>query len=198
MSSEPARLPDSMRALHKPIGASRGDDLDELRTTAVRDRDSVGVSPVNTPSSHADSFTPQELTAWRGLREVHARVIHRLDVQMQAVHGQTLSQSEVLILLSDAPGQRMRMTALAEGLLISRSGCTRLVGRLETLGYVTRRAATDDRRGLYAQLTDTGRHVMRPARATYRESVRAAFLDRLRATDQVALGDIWSRVRAGA
>ena len=71
MSSEPDRLPDSMRALHKPIGASRGDDLGELRTTAVRDRDSVGVSPVNTPSSHADSFTPQELAAWRGLREVH-------------------------------------------------------------------------------------------------------------------------------
>ena len=87
MSSEPARLPDFTRALHTPIGASRGDNLGELRTTAVRDRDSVGVSPVNTPSSHADSFTPQELAAWRGLREVHARVIHQLDGQMQAARG---------------------------------------------------------------------------------------------------------------
>jgi DNA-binding MarR family transcriptional regulator len=72
-------------------------------------------------------------------------------------------------------------------MLLSRSGLTRLVQRLETLGYVTRRAATDDRRGLYAQLTDTGRHVITPARATHREAVRAAFLDRLRATDLVAL-----------
>ena len=140
MSSEPARLPDFTRALHKPIGASRGDDLGELRTTAVRDRDSVGVGPVNTPSSHADSFTQQELAAWRGLREVHARVIHQLDGQMQAVHGPTLSQCEVLILLYDAPGQRMRMTEIADAVLLSRSACTRLVDRLETLGYVTRRA----------------------------------------------------------
>jgi DNA-binding MarR family transcriptional regulator len=153
---------------------------------------------VNTPSSHADSFTPQELAAWRGFREVHARVIHQLAVQMRAVHGQTLSQSEVLILLYHAPGPRMRMTELAEAVLLSRSACTRLVDRLETLGYVTSRAATDDRRGLYAQLTDTGRHVITPAQATYREGVRAAFLNRLRATDVVALGDIWARVRADA
>ena len=184
MSSEPARLSDSTRALHTPIGASRGDNLGELRTTAVRDRDSVGVSPVNTPSSHADSFTPRELAAWRGLREVHARVIHQLDGQMQAVHGPTLSQCEVLILLYDAPGQRMRMTELAEAVLLSGSACTRLVDRLETLGYVTRRAASDDRRGLYTQLTDTGRHVITRAQATYREGVRAAFLNRLRATDR--------------
>ena len=120
---------------------------------------------MNTPSSHADSFTPQELAAWRGLREVHARVIHQLDGQMQAVHGPTLSQCEVLILLYDAPGQRMRMTEIADAVLLSRSACTRLVDRLETLGYVTR---------------------------------RAAFLNRLRATDLVALGDIWARIRAGA
>jgi DNA-binding MarR family transcriptional regulator len=149
-------------------------------------------------SSSADSFTPQELAAWRGLLEVHAQVVRQLDVQMQAVHGLTLSQSEVLISLDDAPGQRMRMTRLAEGVLLSRSARTRLVDRLETLGYVTRRAVADDRRALYAQLTDTGRDVITPARATHREGVRAAFLDRLRATDQVALGEIWARVRTGA
>ena len=117
---------------------------------------------------------------------------------MQAARGPTFSQCEVLILLYDAPGQRMRMTELARGLSLSRSAGTRLVDRLETLGYVNTRAATEDRRGLYAQLTDTGRHLITPAQATYREGVRAAFLNRLRATDLVALGDIWARVRAGA
>ena len=155
-----------------------------------------GESLVASPS--ADSFTPQELAAWRGLLEVHASVIHQLDLQMQAEHGLTLSQSELLILLDDAPGQRIRITELAEGALVSRSGCTRLVDRLETLGYVTRHPATDDRRGLYAQLTDTGRHVITPARATHRKGVREASLDRLRASDQVALGDIWARVHSGA
>jgi len=192
MSSNPARLPDSTRALRV---TQSGTPTAALATGRVPLATAAQAeSPV--PSSSADSFTPQELAAWRGLLEVHAFVIHQLDVQMQALHGLTLSQSEVLILLSDAPGQRMRMTALAEGLLISRSGCTRLVGRLETLGYVTRRAATDDRRGLYAQLTDTGRGVIKPARATHQQGVRAAFLDRLRATDLVALGDIWARVHA--
>jgi DNA-binding MarR family transcriptional regulator len=115
---------------------------------------------------------------------------------MRAVHGLTLSQYEALASLDGAPAQRMRMAELAEGALLSRSACTRLVDRLETLGYVTRYAATDDRRGLYAQLTDAGRHAVRPARATHREGARAACLDRLRATDQVALDIIWARVCA--
>jgi DNA-binding MarR family transcriptional regulator len=150
------------------------------------------------PSASADPFTPQELAAWRGLLEVHAQVVRQLDVQLQALHGLTLSQCQVLISLDDAPGQRMRMTELSNAVLLTRSACTRLIDRLEALGYVTRRAATGDRRGLYAQLTDTGRAVIKPARTTYREGVRSAFLDRLRGSDQVALGDIWARVRAGA
>jgi DNA-binding MarR family transcriptional regulator len=198
MSSDPARLPDATGALHKSRGACRGDDLGELRTTTLTGGDGVRVCPLNTPSYRADSFTPLEIAAWRGLREIHARVVHQLDVQMRAVHGLTLSQSEALILLYHAPGQRMRMTELAEAVLLSRSGCTRRVTRLETVDYVTKRAATDDQRGLYAQLTDSGRQLITPAQATYREGARAAFLNRLRATDLVALGDMWKRVRADA
>ena len=149
------------------------------------------------PLSTGDSFTPRELAAWRGLLEVHAYVLHELDVQMRTAHGLTLSQSEVLILLDDAPDQRVRMAELAKEVLLSSSGGTRLVERLETLGYVTRRAATDDRRGLFAELTETGRQVVRAARATYREAVRSVFLHRLRAADQVALSVISARVSGG-
>jgi len=147
------------------------------------------------PLSTADSFTPRELAAWRGLLAIHAHVLRQLDLQMRAAHGLTLAQSEVLIFLDDAPDQRMRMAELAKEALLSSSGGTRLVERLETLGYVTRRAATDDRRGLYAQLTDAGRHVVKAARATYQEGVRTTFLDQLRAADQVALSVISTRVR---
>ena len=112
-------------------------------------------------------------------------------------HGLTLSQSGVLIFLDDAPDQRVRMAELAKGVLLSSSGGTRLVERLERLGYVTRRAAPDDRRGLFAELTDAGRHVVKAARATYREGVRATFLDRLRAADQVGLSVISTRVSGG-
>jgi DNA-binding MarR family transcriptional regulator len=146
--------------------------------------------------STADSFTPRELAAWRGLLEVHAHVLRQLDVQMRAAHGLTLSQSEVLIFLDDAPSQQMRMAELAKEVLLSSSGGTRLVERLETLGYVSRRAATDDRRVLYAQLTDAGRHVAKAARTTYQQGVRETFLNRLRATDQAALSVISTRVSA--
>ena len=116
---------------------------------------------------------------------------------MRAAHGLTLSQSEVLIFLDDAPDQRMRMAELAKEVLLSSSGGTRIVQRLETLGYITRHAATDDRRGLYAQLTDVGRDVVNAASATYQAGVRATFLDQLRATDQIALSVISTRVSAG-
>ena len=155
----------------------------------------VGIDGV--PLSSADSFTPRELAAWHGLLEIHAHVLRQLDLQMRAAHGLTLSQSEVLIFLDDAPDQRVRMAELAKGVLLSSSGGTRLVERLETLGYVTRRAAADDRRGLFAELTDASRHVVRAVRASYQEGVRSVFLDRLGAADQVALSDIATRVSGG-
>jgi DNA-binding MarR family transcriptional regulator len=154
-------------------------------------------SPVGGDGNVHDAFTPRELAAWQGLLEVHAHVLRQLDLQMRAAHGLTLSQSEVLIFLDDAPDQRVRMAELAKGVLLSSSGGTRLVERLERLGYVTRRAAVDDRRGLFAELTDAGRRMVKAARATYREGVRATFLDRLRAADQVALSVISTRVSGG-
>jgi len=97
-----------------------------------------GESPVggdgNVPLSTGDAFTPRELAAWQGLLEVHAHVLRQLDLQMRAAHGLTLSQSEVLIFLDDAPDQRVRMAELAKGVLLSSSGGTRLVERLEGSG----------------------------------------------------------------
>jgi DNA-binding MarR family transcriptional regulator len=130
--------------------------------------------------------------------EVHATVTRRLDAEMQAEHGLSLSAYEVLMFLADAPEHRMRMSDIAERALLSRSGCTRLVDRLGALGYVARRAANTDGRGLYAELTAAGLQTIHAARATHRDGVRRFFLDRLTVTDQIALGDIWQRFRSGA
>jgi DNA-binding MarR family transcriptional regulator len=142
------------------------------------------------------TLSPHELAAWRGMLEAHARVTRQLDAQMQAEHGLSLSAYEVLMFLADAPGHRMRMSDIAERALLSRSGCTRLVDRLAALGYVTRSAATSDGRGLYAELTGEGLENINAARATHREGVRQFFLDHLTITDQIALGDIWTRFHA--
>jgi DNA-binding MarR family transcriptional regulator len=141
----------------------------------------------------ATSLTPHELAAWRGMLEVHARVTQQLDAQMQAEHGLSLSAYEVLMFLDDAPEHRMRMSEIADRVLLSRSGCTRLVDRLAEQGYVARCADSTDGRGLYAQLTEAGLAKIGGARATHRDGIRRFFLNHLTATDQIVLGDVWSR-----
>lgn len=144
--------------------------------------------------TNASTLSAQELAAWRGLLEVHARVTHELDAQMHAAHGLSLSAYEVLMFLDDAPDHRLRMSDIAERVLLSRSGCTRLVDRLAREGYVTRSAASDDGRGLYAELTSDGLEKVTAARATHHAGIRSFFLAHLTATDQIALGDIWARI----
>src|ERR1700757_1223045 len=145
------------------------------------------------------SLTTQELAAWRGMLEAHALLTRQLDAQMHAEHGLSLSAYEVLMFLDDAPDHRMRMSEIADRVLLSRSGCTRLVDRLLEEGYGNRCAAASDGRGLYARLTDAGLHKIKAARATHHEGIRRYFLDRLTPSDQVALGHIWTRFRgAGA
>jgi DNA-binding MarR family transcriptional regulator len=141
-------------------------------------------------------FSSHELNAWRGMLEVHARVTQELDAQMQAAHGLSVSAYEVLMFLADAPEHRMRMSEIADRVLLSRSGCTRLVDRLVRQGYVSRCVADSDGRGLFAALTPAGLDKVRAARPTHRAGVRRFFLEHLTATDQIALGDIWSRFSA--
>src|SRR3954466_4570780 len=129
------------------------------------------MTAIDTPP--ANPFTDHELAAWRGMLEVHARVTHDLDTQMQAEHGLSVSAYEVLMFLADAPGHRMRMADVAQRVLLSRSGCTRLVDRLVQEGYVTRCADTADGRGTYAELTDSGLAKTLAARATHLEGIRS-------------------------
>src|ERR1700741_2060994 len=116
-------------------------------------------------------LTEHELAAWRGVLQVHACVTQQLDAQMHAEHGLSFSAYEVLMFLADAPEHRMRMSNIADRVLLSRSGCTRLVDRLVRQGYVTRCAADDDGRGLYAQLTDAGAEKAAAARRTHHEGI---------------------------
>lgn len=140
-----------------------------------------------------DPLTAHELDAWRGMLRVHAQVTQQLDAQLRAEHGMSVSAYEVLMFLADAPEHRMRMSDIADRVLLSRSGCTRLVDRLAQDGFVTRCAASDDGRGLFAQLTPAGLQKLSAARQTHRAGVRRFFTDHLTPTDQIALGDIWSR-----
>jgi DNA-binding MarR family transcriptional regulator len=147
----------------------------------------------STNSDAAPPLADHELAAWRGMLEAHARTTQILDAEMRAHHGLALSAYEVLMFLADAPGHRLRMSEIADRVLLSRSGCTRLVDRLVDLGYVTRCAAETDGRGAFAELTQAGLAKLTAARRTHHDGIRRVFLDRLSATDTIVLGDIWTR-----
>jgi DNA-binding MarR family transcriptional regulator len=144
----------------------------------------------------AGPFSATELAAWRGMLQMHAQITQALDAQMRTEHGLSVSSYEVLMFLAEAPERRLRMAEIADQVLLSRSGLTRLVDRLVQLGYVTRCAAENDGRGAYAELTDAGLEKFQAAQRTHREGVREFYLDHLSTTDTVVLGDIFTRLAA--
>src|SRR5215213_6353950 len=154
----------------------------------------VGAMTPQTSPTTAILLDEQELRAWRGMLQTHAAVTRALDAQMHAEHGLSVSAYEVLMFLADAERNRLRMAEIADRVLLSRSGLTRLVDRLVALGLVVRNACADDGRGSYAELTAEGRAKLEEARRTHLAGVREFFLNRLTDEDTRALGDAWERV----
>src|SRR3954466_7733003 len=113
-------------------------------------------------------FSAIELAAWRGMLQMHAQITQALDAQMHTEHGLSVSSYEVLMFLAEAPERRLRMAEIADQVLLSRSGLTRLVDRLAAPAYVPRCAAEIDGRGAYATLTDAGRETFDAAQRTHR------------------------------
>jgi DNA-binding MarR family transcriptional regulator len=136
----------------------------------------------------------RELRAWRGLLRTHAQLSKALDAQLDAAHGLQLTSYEVLVYLSDAEGGRMRMNDLAASVLLSRSGLTRLVDRLEREGYLERCSCAHDARGAFAVITQAGREKLEAARETHLAGVRELFLSRFTPEELDLLGDAWERV----
>jgi len=145
----------------------------------------------------AGQLTDPELRAWRGMLRAHAAMAKALDAQLEAAHGLQLSSYEVLMYLSDAEDERMRMCDLASSILLSRSGLTRLVDRLGREGLIERVACSDDARGQFAKLTPAGREKLQAARVTHLAGVRALFLDRFSPAELEMLGGAWDRVLEG-
>ena len=147
-----------------------------------------------TQAAEPRPLTDRELRAWRGLLRAHALMVKRLDAELEATHGLALTSYEVLLRLDDADGRKMRMCDVAESVLLSRSGLTRLVDRLERDGLVERVSCPDDARGAYARLTDAGRAKLAEASATHLAGVRAHFLEQVGDDALEVLGDAFEAV----
>jgi DNA-binding MarR family transcriptional regulator len=146
----------------------------------------------------AKLLSPDELAAWRGLLRVHAEMTKELDAELVREHRLPLSSYEVLLFLADAPGGRMRMSELADGVLLSRSGLTRLADRMERDGLLRRRRCEQDQRGWFAEITDDGRELFARARGTHLDGVRERFLNNLSRDEQRTLAALWEKVSPGA
>jgi len=124
----------------------------------------------------------------------HAALTRELDAELAREHDLPLSSYEVLLYLADAPGGRMRMAELADSVLLSRSGLTRLVDRLEREGLLKRERCESDARGYFAELTPKGRRLFDAARRTHLEGVRARFLSRFSREELRAMGALWQKL----
>ena len=133
--------------------------------------------------------TPDDprLGAWRSFIHSHARLLRRLDEELQDAHGLSLAEYDALVQLANAPGRRLRMSILAERVLLSRSGITRLVDRLVAAEFVERSACVSDARGAEAALTGKGLARLREASLTHLDGVQRYFLGLIPDADREAI-----------
>lgn len=123
------------------------------------------------------------LAPWRAFLRAHARVARRLDEDLRARHGLSLQEYETLLHLAEAPDRRLRMGRLADSLLLSKSGVTRLVDRLVEDGLVERTSCASDARGAEASLTPNGLARLRTAAPTHLHGIREYFFGAIQAAD---------------
>lgn len=137
-----------------------------------------------------ERLSGNELRAWQALLHAYHDVVRTLDREMQDEHELTLADYDVLLRLAPAPNKALRMSDLAERVLMSPSGTTRLVDRLTKRGLVERQEDPADGRVAMAHLTEAGARHLRRAAKTHLRGIREHFTGRLSETQlrQVADG----------
>lgn len=139
-------------------------------------------------------LTQEQQSSWRHYLEGTARFVEALG----AVHDRTIALSlgeySLLVQLSEAPERTMRMSTLADGLVLSRSRLTHTVARMEARGLVVRRAAEGDRRGVNCTMTDAGYATLETAAPAHVAAVRRIMVDALEPEEFALLGEIMAKV----
>lgn len=138
------------------------------------------------------------IEAWRAMLRANARLVRELDEELRREHGYALGDFDVLIQLTRAPDTRLRMCDLAEAVVLSPSGLSRRVERLERAGLVTRHRSAADGRSIEAELTPAGRRLFRRLRATHFEGVRRHFADRFDEAELRTIAELLGRLREPA
>ena len=151
----------------------------------------VGMGAVRTTDPIAQTHA-----LWRAFLECHVRLMELIERDIQERQSLPLSWFEVLLFLNEVPDGALRMQDLASRVLLSKSGLTRLVDRLEVAGLIERKSCPADRRGTYAAVTAKGRKTLREAQPLVMESIRNRFLKHLSAEEGRVLEELSKRILA--
>jgi DNA-binding MarR family transcriptional regulator len=139
---------------------------------------------------------PRQLEGWVAFLRAHAAITRELSAQLQREHGLTLNDYEVLLHLSHADGGRMRRVDLAERVVLTASGITRLLEGLERSGFVCKETCPSDARVSYAKLTDEGAAKLRAAAETHLRGIDELFLARYSEPELATLAELLGRLPA--
>ena len=140
-------------------------------------------------------YDKSRLIAWRSFLTAHAALINQIERELAEAGVVPLSWYDVLFALYDAPGQRLRMNELASAIVLSRSGLTRLVDRLETEGLLARERSVSDRRGAFAVLTEKGVAAMRKAWPVYAKGIDEHYARFLSDEEARIMTEVFQRMR---
>jgi len=145
-------------------------------------------------SSQVTDLRGIELEAWINFLRAHAAVTRQFNAELLATHGLTINDFDVLAQLSRAPDQALKRVDLADRVLLTPSGITRLLKGLEDAGWVSNRPCAEDARVTYAVLTSKGSKKLEQARKTHVASVRALFSERFDHEELETLASLLERL----
>jgi len=138
--------------------------------------------------------TTTRLESWVSFLRAHAAITRELSAQLQREHGLTLNDYEVLLHLSHAEDARLRRVDLAERVVLTASGITRLLEGLEQSGLVSKETCASDARVSYAKITDAGTTKLREAATTHLRGIDELFVGRYSGSELATLADLLSRL----
>ena len=143
----------------------------------------------------AQASTEERLTAWIRLLRAHAALTRELDSRLEAAHGLSLRDYDVLVQLYFAPERMMRRVDIARTVILSPSGITRLLEGLERAGWVAKHSCATDARVTYAALTEEGTKKFEEAQKTHRADIEELFSSNFDEGEHEKLAELLGRLR---
>jgi DNA-binding MarR family transcriptional regulator len=138
--------------------------------------------------------TAARFDSWVAFLRSHSAITRQLNADLLTAHGLTLSDYEVLLFLSRAEGRMMRRVDLAQSVVLTASGITRLLDGLERSGFVEKHSCATDARVSYAKVTNAGLRKLREAAVTHLQGIDDLFTSRFTSVELESLAGLLGRL----